>query len=217
MCCQCQVMAGLHIERKVHAEIVRHTVTVSVGIESLGSTQLLVVILSCRHGCRTSGAIVHVQRQAISTGELVVAHKLEIMRFVIFCRIPVTIIYRTSNTLVVLTKEGTRISITNPSVQSTSWFLGFQFHSISITFSIDDIRFEMGFLTNINIPIIEKIAVFSRKKNSINLLTKFVFEILPLISEFRFDHQQPNNFSNNFLLIFQNMFLVSSIYFLDYH
>ena len=38
----------------------------------------------------------------------------------------------------------------------------------------DDIRFEMDFLTNINIPIIEKIAVFSRKKNSINLLTKFM-------------------------------------------
>jgi len=38
----------------------------------------------------------------------------------------------------------------------------------------EDIRFDMDFLTDMNISIIERITEFSRKKNSIYLLTKFM-------------------------------------------
>ena len=38
----------------------------------------------------------------------------------------------------------------------------------------DDIRFDMDFIDNMNIEIIEKCAEYSRKQKSIDLLTKFM-------------------------------------------
>ena len=137
MCCQCQVMTVFHIERKVHTEIIGYTITVSIRIEHLSCTQFLVIILSCRNCSRTTGTIIHVQRQTITTGKLIITHQLEIMRFVIFSRIPVTAIYRFHNTTVFLTKECARISIVYPTVQLTLRLLHLKFYPVCITFGID--------------------------------------------------------------------------------
>ena len=135
------MMACLHIEREVHAEIIRHPITVAVGVIDLVHSQLLVVILSGRNGSRATGAIIGIQRQAVSAGELIVTHKLEVVRFVIFRWIPVAIVNRTLDALVVLTKEGALVSVAYPSDQLELRLLGFQFHPIGITFGIDDIGF----------------------------------------------------------------------------
>ena len=91
------------------------------------------------------------------------------MRFVIFCRIPVTSINRTDNTCIILTEERTGIGIVNPSVQLALRFLHFQFHSIRIAFGIDDIGFqvvvhqELGTTTVIQVVLHLLVVTFQRE------------------------------------------------------
>ena len=65
------------------------------------------------------------------------------MRLVILGRIPFSTIDGTGYARIILTQESARISIAHPSVQFSYRFLHLEFHAVSISLRIDDIRLQM--------------------------------------------------------------------------
>ena len=140
---QSQMMTRLYIESKIKTEVIGNPVTVTVRVVHLHGLQSLVVILSGRNGSRATRTIIHIERHTVTTGKLIVSHQLEIMRFVILRRIPVSTIDRAGYARVILAQESTRIRITGPSVQLAGRLLYLEFNAIGISFRINHVRFQM--------------------------------------------------------------------------
>ena len=102
---QSQMMARLYIESKIKTEVIGNPVTVTVRVVHLHGLQSLVVILSGRNGSRATRTIIHIERHTVTTGKLIVSHQLEVMRFVILRRIPVSTIDRAGYARVILAQE----------------------------------------------------------------------------------------------------------------
>ena len=137
------MMAWFHIESKIKAEIIGNPVTIAVCIINLHRFQTLIIILSGRNRSWTSCTVIHIERQTISTGKFIVSYQFEVMWLVIFRRIPFAIIHRTCNTRIILAQESTGICIACPSVQLAGWLLYLELNTISISFRINHICFQM--------------------------------------------------------------------------
>ena len=121
-------MARIDVERHVHAEIVGDAVTVPGGISQAHAAA--VVVHGDRDGDRASGGIVHVDRQAVTMGELVVANQFEIVRLVVRGTVPGTSVDGLHPTVFHLPEQGTGIGVRDPAVEFAESFLGHKLHAV---------------------------------------------------------------------------------------
>ena len=74
MCLGRQTVRRFDVEREIHTEIVRDAYPVALRKHVCGHSGGLAFVFRHRHGLRTAGAVVHIERGTVPVGELIVAH-----------------------------------------------------------------------------------------------------------------------------------------------
>ena len=99
-------MRRLDVERQVHAEIVGYAHSIAFR-EHVGSrSDGIAIILRYRHGLWSSGAVIHIEGGTVTLGELIVSHKLDVVRLIVFGRIPFALVRRKADACIALAKFG---------------------------------------------------------------------------------------------------------------
>jgi len=104
VCQQGKFMRRFHVKGHVKSEIIRNAVAVTISVHKPPASGI--VIRSHRHGNGPAGAVIHINRQAEPVCEFEISHQFQIVRFVVWSRVPVTVVHGTQNTGIVLAQFG---------------------------------------------------------------------------------------------------------------
>ena len=173
-------MCRLYVKRQVQSHIIRNTVCVAVGVVRHILLVVRVVIPSCRHCCRAASGIVEVAREAVSLSNLVVQHRLHVVRTVVFRWIPLSVVQRHSHALVVLLQLRARECVAHPSVQLSKRFLGLQLYSVCPTLCGNNVGFKVWVHqqhgTTAVVQIVANVLVVNLGRELILLVWRFVID-----------------------------------------
>lgn len=138
---QSEVMARLDVDGRVDVEEVGDAILVAVGIvHKLASFH---PVFRHGQGDGTSRAVVAVNRDAETLGELVVAGQLEVVRLVEVGGKPFSAVDRRRNPRIGLPQQRARIGVACPAAEFSPRFLQHQFDAVGATVNGEDVGFDV--------------------------------------------------------------------------